>query len=143
MIIRKYQSSDCNAMIALFHETIHTTNRKDYTLEQCEAWSDGYRDLEQWDRSFRAHTTLVAFQDRRIIAFGDIDSNGYLDRLFVHQDYQKQGVGTALCELLEECVEGDITTQASITAKPFFLQRGYRVRKEQEVIRQGVRLKKI
>lgn len=36
-----------------------------------------------------------------IIGFGDIDETGYLDRLYVHKDYQKQGVGAAICDELE------------------------------------------
>ncbi|MEE1466132.1 MAG: GNAT family N-acetyltransferase, partial [Clostridium sp.] len=39
---------------------------------------------------------------------------------------------------LERFVEGNITTHASITARPFFEKRGYRVVKEQEVERSGV-----
>ncbi len=35
-------------------------------------------------------------------------------------------------------VVGDITTYASITAKPFFEKRGYKVVKEQRVERQGI-----
>lgn len=74
-----------------------------------------------------------------IVGFGDIDDSGYLDRLFVHKDYQGLGVAAAICNELEQSVAGKmITTQASITAKAFFQHRGYRVIKEQKVIRQGV-----
>lgn len=51
------------------------------------------------------------------------------------------GVASAICNKLEGSVKGkSITTHASITAKPFFQQRGYRVVKEQKVIRQGIAL---
>lgn len=45
---------------------------------------------------------------------------------------------TAICDQLEQAVEGSITTHASITAKPFFEKRGYQVAKEQQVERQGI-----
>ena len=51
------------------------------------------------------------------------------------------GVASAICNELEDSVKGKtITTHASVTAKPFFQQRGYRVVKEQKVIRQGIAL---
>ena len=52
-----------------------------------------------------------------------------------------EGIASAICGELEKSAEGKrITTHASVTAKPFFLNRGYRVIKEQEVIRHGVAL---
>lgn len=66
---------------------------------------------------------------------------GYLDRLYVHKDYQGIGIATALCEELEASVESaTVTTHASITARPFFEDRGYVVKKEQQVERQGILL---
>ena len=76
-----------------------------------------------------------------MVGFGDMDRSGYLDRLYVHKDYQRQGIATAICDRLErEVTVGKITTHASITAKPFFQKRGYEVIKEQQVIRGGVAL---
>ena len=72
--------------------------------------------------------------------FGDIDGSGYLDRLYVHRRHQGKGVATALCDRLEQVCAGVISTHASITAKPFFEKRGYRVIREQQVERQGVAL---
>lgn len=45
---------------------------------------------------------------------------------------------TAICNQLEQAVDGKITTYASITAKPFFEKRGYKVVKERQVERQGI-----
>ena len=87
--------------------------------EQTDAWATGNLDLAVWDRSFQEHYTVVALDGKIIIGFGDIDKNGYLDRLFVHAEYQGQGIASALCGRLEQAVRGEITTHASITAKPF------------------------
>ena len=83
---------------------------------------------------------VVAIDNNIIVGFGDIDKTGYLDRLYVHADYQGKGVATAICNRLEQAVQGKITTHASITAKPFFEKRGYKVVKEQQVERQGIYL---
>ncbi len=140
MQIRRYTPADCPAMAALFYDTVHRVNCRDYTPEQLDVWATGQVDLESWNRSFLAHHTLVAMKDGILVGFGDMDSTGYLDRLYVHADYQGQGIATALCDALEKAVPGPITTHASITAKPFFQGRGYRVVKAQQVQRQGILL---
>lgn len=140
MEIRTYQPADCKEMAELFYQTVHTVNAKDYTRPQLDAWATGQVDLEQWNRSFLAHLSLVAVEDGAIVGFGDMASDGYLDRLYVHADHQGRGIATALCDRLEQAVRGPITTHASITARPFFEKRGYAVIKEQTVERQGVAL---
>ena len=98
-------------------------------------------DLKAWDASFRAHKTIIAVKNGEIVGFGDMDETGYLDRLYVHKDYQGQGVASAICDELERFAAGKtFTTHASITAKPFFLGRGYRLVREQRVERHGVAL---
>lgn len=141
MRIRAYMPSDCEDLAKLFYDTVHTVNVKDYTEEQVNAWASGEVNLEEWNLSFLQHSTLVAEEKGQIIGFGDVDQTGYLDRLYVHKDFQNQGVATALCHKLEELSHADhITTHASITAKPFFLARGYQVVREQKVYRKGVAL---
>lgn len=185
-ILRPYHPSDCAALAALFYETIHTVNARDYPQEQLDAWADGHVDLDAWNESFLAHNTYVAVQecvdaddiDSRasdstdtapgktggspanalIIGFGDMDDTGYLDRLYVHKDYQGRGVATAICDRLEEdfCLSrgrllqnsavqkrknDTFTTHASITARPFFEKRGYTVVKAQQVVRKGISIR--
>lgn len=136
--IRSYVPEDCPLLEKLFYDTVHTVNAGDYTEEQLFAWASGEVDREQWNRSFLAHTTCVAETEGMIVGFGDIDGTGYLDRLYVHKDYQREGIGTALCDVLEQAVSaGRIRTHASLTARPFFQKRGYRVVKEQQVFRRG------
>lgn len=138
MKIRKYQPSDCKSLADLFYHTVHTVNAKDYTKEQLQVWATGQVDLENWDQSLQEHFSVVAVENENILGFGDIDKTGYLDRLYVHKDYQGKGIATAICNQLEQAVQGSIITHASITARPFFEKRGYQVIKEQQVERQGI-----
>ena len=141
MWIREYKPADCEQLAELFYNTVHSINAKDYTEEQLNVWATGRVDLQEWNLSFLKHKTVVAIENDEIVGFGDIDASGYLDRLFVHKDYQRTGIASAICNELEGSAKGkNITTHASITAKPFFQQRGYRVVKEQKVIRQGIAL---
>lgn len=142
MLIRDYQPSDCEEIAELFYNTVHTVNARDYSKEQLDVWATGRIDLEKWDRSFLEHYSVVAVEDKRIVGFGDIDKTGYLDRLFVHKDYQGQGIASAICDELEKAVKPKtINTHASITAKPFFERKGYKVVKEQQEVRSGIALK--
>ncbi|SHK79875.1 putative acetyltransferase [Anaerocolumna jejuensis DSM 15929] len=139
MVIRKYKAADCREMAELFYNTVHGVNARDYTEEQLNAWASGQVNTDAWNRSFSENYTLVALEKDRLIGFGDIDKTGYLDHLFVHKDFQSQGVATILCDELEKHFPVScITTHASITAKPFFEARGYRVLREQQVTRNGV-----
>lgn len=141
MRLREYQPSDCAQLAELFYQTVHSVNARDYAQEQLDAWASGEVDLKAWDASFRAHGTIIAVENGKIIGFGDMDETGYLDRLYVHKDYQGQGIASAICDELERFAVGKtFTTHASITAKPFFQHRGYRVVCKQEVIRRGVAL---
>ncbi len=140
MEIRAYRPADCKTLTELFYNTVHTVNAKDYTKEQLDAWATGTVDLEKWNQSLEEHFSLVALDGEKIIGFGDIDDTGYLDRLFVHSDYQGKGVAAAICDQLEQSVQGSIVTHASITARPFFEKRGYKIVKERQVERKGILL---
>lgn len=142
MKIRRYEPGDLWQVTALFYDTVHTVNAADYSPEQLDAWADGALDLDRWNGSLLAHHSLVAVEGRDlIVGFGDIDGTGYLDRLYVHKDRQGLGIATALCDRLERAVDAPvITTHASITARPFFEGRGYRVLREQRVERHGVQM---
>lgn len=142
MTIREYKSSDCKEIAELFYYTVHTVNAKDYTEEQLNAWATGDIDMKEWDKTLSEHFSIVSIKHNRIVGFGDVNKSGYLDRLYVHKDYQRQGVATAICNVLEQFINGNngnkIITQASITAKSFFEQRGYQAIREQQVIRNGI-----
>lgn len=139
--LRDYRPADCGALAALFYETVHTVNKKDYTPEQLDAWATGTVDLAAWNTSLSAHKTVVAWSGGEIVGFGDMDERGYLDRLYVHRGFQGRGIATAVCDELERAVGcGGYSVHASITARPFFEKRGYRTVARQEVFRRGVAL---
>lgn len=125
----------------LFYETVHCVNAADYTTVQLDAWATGEVDLDGWNGSFLTHQTLIAEKNGMIVGFGDMDESGYLDRLYVHKDYQRQGIATAICDALEIASGAYMfTTHASTTARLFFEHRGYKVVKEQQVERRGIML---
>lgn len=141
MNTRMYQSEDCKEIIKLFYNTVHSVNVKDYNEAQLHMWAPKDIDISEWDKSLSEHYSVVIEEDSIIIGFGDLDINGYFDRLFVHKDYQGVAVATIIVNEIEKYAQENkveiITTHSSITAKPLFEKQGYKVVKEQVVERKG------
>lgn len=147
MKIIKYKETDIKEIVSLFYETVHSVNSKDYSQLELDAWApkdEKEFKMKSWQQTLEENITFVAKINNKIVGFSDITHNGYLDRLYVHKDYQGKGIATALVDILE--VEAkkinllEIDTEASITAKPFFEQRGYKIVCSQTVERKGVKL---
>ena len=143
VVLRDYQPGEAAALVRLFYDSVHGVCLGDYTQEQVDVWADGTTDPAVWERSFLQHRTLVARLDGEIVGFADLDGN-YLDRLYVHRDFQRRGVAKALVSALEELAKAQgetrMTVHASITARGFFEKRGWQVVKAQQVERKGVLL---
>ena len=140
--IRKIKAEDLKPIVALFKETVHHVNARDYTPEQLLVWAPhhAHHHLDRWQSMLNNIAYLVEIGDV-IVGFADITREGYLDRLFVHKEYQRQGIASMLVHKLESLLfargGNKITTEASITAKPFFEQMGYVVVQEQNKPRLG------
>lgn len=146
--IRSYVPEDTEQMVQLFYNTVHTINKADYNKQQLDAWAPLYLQAEQtkqWTQAFTKRVTIVAEAEGHIIGFTDLTREGYLDRLYVHSDWQRRGVASALLHHVEqEANKRELTllhTASSITALPFFLAHQFTVVREQEVLRDGVSLK--
>ncbi|GAA0092920.1 MAG: GNAT family N-acetyltransferase [Paraclostridium sp.] len=141
MNVRNFKNEDIESILKLFYDTVHSVNSKDYAKEQLKAWAPKELDKLKWIESLNKNYSLVVEEDTQIIGFGDIDSTGYLDRLYVHKNHQGKKVASNLITELENYVFNkgvkSIITDASITAKPFFENKGYKVIKEQQVELRG------
>lgn len=145
MNVRMYRSEDCKEIVELFYNTVHSVNSKDYNEAQLDAWAPKDINISKWDKSLSEHYSVVIEDNNIIIGFGDLDIDGYFDRLYVHKDYQGAYVATIIVKEIEKYAQENrikiITTHSSITAKPFFEKQGYKVTKEQVVERKGQILK--
>lgn len=145
MNVRMYRSEDCKEIVELFYNTVHSVNAKDYNKAQLDAWAPKDINISKWDKSLLEHYSIVIEDNSIIIGFGDLDINGYFDRLYVHRDYQWAYVATRILNEIEKYAQENeikvITTHSSITAKTFFEKQGYKVVKEQVVERKGQILK--
>lgn len=140
--ICRYSHNDISEICNMFCDTVRNINKRDYTPEQIDAWAGGI-DKDKWNKSLSEHYSLEVKVLGKIAAFGDIDGE-YLDRLYVHKDFQGLGYGKMILDSLEEhAIQSGyrkIRTCASITAKGFFEKYGYRVIRRQQVERKDVLL---
>jgi len=139
--IRAYRPEDWEEVVRLFHDTVHFVNAADYTVDQLNAWVPEHMVLPELKKRLVNTYSVVAEKDGVIVGFGNVNGTGYFDCLYIHKNYQRMGVGTLIADEIEKyfCRNGIhmATTDASITAKPFFEKRGYIVEKEQKVACRG------
>lgn len=136
--ITEYTDGDFSAAAELFYETVHCVNAADYTEEQLFAWATRHS-LDQRRGDLAAQNTFIAKVKGILVGFCSITDGGELDFLFVHKDFQRMGIASALCDKAE-CGFKEIYAYVSITARRFFEKRGYTVTKKLLAERRGVKL---
>jgi putative acetyltransferase len=143
MIMRPFNPSDLELILQLFQEVVHSVGAKYYNPEQVGAWAPkGKLDKDKWLQSLSEHITYVVETDGKIVGFGDMTHSGHIDRMYVHKNYQGRGIALAIFRKLEEEARkmglSELTTEASIMAKPLAEGQGFEVVKEQRKIHRGV-----
>ncbi|OZM58395.1 hypothetical protein CIB95_02160 [Lottiidibacillus patelloidae] len=136
MLIRKFDKEDTKHIMNLFRETILTVNLGDYSPKQVEVWANSNSNIVDWEMRLKNSVTYIAeVEPKLIVGFGNYNADSEIDLFYVHKDFQRKGIGSALLNQLEIGAKADgikeIFTEASITAKPFFESRGYEVLKKQ------------
>lgn len=128
--ILDYEECMLDEMIQLFYETVHTVNAKDYKKEQLNGWAPAKTDKKFWEQRLRKNICKVAFLDGKMVGFTELE-DGHLDTMYVHKDFQRRRVAANLIDeilqIAEEKNYDSLTTEASITAKPFFESYGFKV----------------
>jgi putative acetyltransferase len=140
--IRKFSDKDTPGLLGLFHDTVHTINSQDYSLEQINAWAPTDLDVKKWRARFKSSKTIVAEEEGKIVGFANLENNrSAIGMLYVHRDYQRQGIATLLLKRLErKLIKRRIENamvESSITARPFFEQLGYGVVRENRKMTNG------
>lgn len=145
MLLRAYDESDAAATLDVFLRAVRITASKDYAPEQIAAWAAPQdRSTDGWHAKRLRVDTVVAVEDGTVIGFSDTDEHGYIDMMFVDPALTRRGVATALLQHVTETARAhgalELTTHASLTARPFFERHGFEVVEERRPVLRGVSL---
>lgn len=144
--ITTFNETDTSSVLELFYDTVHTTGKNQYTQEQLNAWAPSKTlNMESWKERFLASQTLVAKNGSTIVGFGNLENQGTsIDMVYVHKDWQRKGIATALLEKLEAILiqNGlfEANVEVSLMARPFFEHMGYRWIMDNRKMKNGVEL---
>ena len=135
--IRIAQPADVLELKDLFQDTVLNINRRDYSKAEVEDWALCGNDISHIKEMIRTHFFIVATnQQLQVVGFASITHQGYLHSMFVHKDFQGKGIATILLNEIERYATATgiirITSEVSLSARPFFEQRGYIVTEEQK-----------
>lgn len=144
--VRKYRLQDAMELANIYYYTIHNINNLDYSEKQLNAWAPvNCLELDGWKKKWEKLSPIVATIDNQVVGFGEFKDNGHIDCFYVHHQFQSKGIGSALMkEIEQQALQKNISrilAEVSITAKPFFLSKGFRVTKKQLKEIRGVKLK--
>ena len=144
MSLRAYDESDAEATLRVFLRAVRVTASKDYSPEQIAAWGSDDISLDVWAVKRLQTDTVVAVEGDEVLGFSDVDDSGYIDMMFVDPAVTRRGVASALLEhvtrVAREHGAVELTTYASLTARPFFEKHGFVVVEERRPVLRGVSL---
>ncbi len=135
---RPVTTDDIPELKELFRNTVLTINARDYTAEEVADWASCGNRPGRWEELLATLCFIAACDaESHIVGFTSICNDGYLHSMFIHKDHQGEGIATALLQRIEAYATEhgihEITSEVSITARPFFERRGYVVEQEQRV----------
>lgn len=141
MKIRLFHEQDADQIARLFHQTVREINIRDYSTDQVKAWAPDNIHFRNWAKVCSERFTYVADDQGAIAGFVELELSGRIGCFYCHKNYQRMGIGSRIygaieakaCELGINC----LYTEASITAKPFFLSMGFSILREQQVQLRG------
>ena len=129
MEIRRYQRGEEGAIWRVYFAATRESVARDYHPDLIERWAPQDHDVNHWKDRLVQKNPLVAVQDGEIVGMAEIEPDGFIDYFYVHPKSQGRGVGKALLSALEsEAAKVGVRlifADVSITAKSFFLARGF------------------
>ena len=143
--LRGWQPDDSEAICELFHAAVNTLASQDYSFEQRQQWAHPRLNTLFWQQRLAETRPVLLTVGDRIAGFVElIKEDAYIDCLYVHPDFARQGIGSLLLQqVLNQALIARIptlTVDASLTARPLFEKAGFHVVQENRHPRNGVEL---
>jgi putative acetyltransferase len=131
MEIRRYRCGEEEAVWKVYFAATHESNARDYHADLIERWAPHDQEMGEWTNRLARKNPFVAIVNEEIVGMAEIGADGFIDYFYVHPRWQRKGIGKVLLATLEaeakELGLKVISADVSITAKEFFLSRGFRV----------------
>ncbi len=144
MLIRRIRDGEELGLRSIFHSSVHDHGRTHYSSEQRSAWAPATFDSEAWVTLMRSLRPWVVETADGLVAYGDLQPNGYIDHLYVAGSQGRKGFGSALMgHLLAEAKASGIDpihARVSLTAQPLFLKHGFIITAVNTFILRGVEI---
>ena len=136
--------NDLPEMQKLYVDTIQSVCNADYTPEQIGVWTSSVANTARWEKILREQMVVLAEKNNKIIGYGTLLDDQYIDLFYVHKDHQRQGIAYRILSQIESQAQRagtrKIWSEVSITAKPFFEKSGFKVLAQQHNLLRGVEL---
>lgn len=127
--LRPLLPADVPVLAAIFKASIEELAEDDYSEAQRAAWAGRADDEAAFGHKLAGQLTLVATINGSAVGFASLKGADHIEMLFVHPGAARQGVAAMLCDALEKLAAArgakTLTVDASDTAEPLFLKRGY------------------
>ncbi|MEQ8517980.1 MAG: GNAT family N-acetyltransferase [Cytophagales bacterium] len=144
ILIRTVNLEDIQFLQKLFIETIESSCKNDYTPEQIKAWTSTAENIDRWNSMVEKQFSLIAQLNNKILGFASLQNDNYVDFLYVHKDFLRNGIANVLYDnLKKESTEKGcqkMSSDVSKTARPFFESKGFKVVRENKKLIKGVEI---
>jgi putative acetyltransferase len=130
MEIRRYNPGEECAIWEVYFQATRESIARDYHPELIDRWAPRDQNMGRWTDRLAQKNPFVAIVEGEIVGMAELETDGFIDYFYVHPRWQGGGIGKALLAPLEsEAAKSGInmlSANVSITAKTFFLSRGFR-----------------
>jgi putative acetyltransferase len=144
LTLRQATLDDLDEIKQLFTDTLNAVCTNDYDADQLAIWSSTAQNTHRWHDAVYSQYFPLAMVDDEIAGFGSLDNGRYIDFMYVHKNHQRQGIAETLMEILiaeaYKCGTRTVTSDVSITARPFFEKMGFIMIREQVNLRKGIEI---
>lgn len=94
--------------------------------------------MEEWKERIENKKPFIAIENNKIVGFAELEDDGHIDYFYSHHEWQGKGVGSALYNVIEkEALLRKIPhlyAEVSLSAKDFFLRKGFKILEEKNAI---------
>ncbi len=131
MEVRRYRTGEEPDIRDVYFTSTRVIVSQEYTDDQVRRWAPDDCDMGAWTLRLQQTSPLVAVVDGVIVGFAELLPTGKIDYFYVHAGWQRQGVGTALMNAVEqEARQAGISrlhADVATTAIRFFLANGFQI----------------